>query len=72
MLKLIFVGMFALVLTGSANAQVHCPDGTKFAYCPPGQCGFSGRPYACDKRYCSAKHCPHSSRGQFTPLGRAA
>ena len=60
MSKVLIAGLFTLALVGSADAQSRCPDGRSFAYCPPGQCGFNGYPYACDKRYCSAKHCPHN------------
>jgi hypothetical protein len=60
MLKIAIAGLFTLILVGSADAQATCPNRGTVAYCPPGQCGFNSKPWACEKRYCSAKHCPHN------------
>jgi hypothetical protein len=59
MLKVVIAGLFTLALIGGADAQTSCPNRGTVAYCPPGQCGYNSQPWACDKRYCSAKHCPH-------------
>jgi hypothetical protein len=58
MLKVLIAGLFTLVLVGSATAQTTCPQGGTLVYCPKGQCGAKGTPYACFARYCSAKNCP--------------
>jgi hypothetical protein len=59
MLKALIVGLFTLALIGSADAQVSCPNGA-VSYCPPGQCGVGGKTWACYKRNCKAKYCPHN------------
>jgi hypothetical protein len=59
MLKVLIVGLFTLVLVGSADAQTSCPNRGTIVYCPKGQCGLGGKPWACYQRNCSAKNCPH-------------
>ena len=59
MLKVLIVGLFTLVLVGSADAQTACPNRGTFVYCPPGQCNPMGKPWACYKQNCAKKNCPH-------------